>query len=517
MYSKTLEYMKKIFFIVIALMMGMTIQAQGIRVHYSGQNPTIIDFVTAYLSQEDDEEMINGILDDWTHHQQGQALSNGASFTVDVKNGFVRYDKRYTGNTYSYTELCYWNCKDQKHKLLAVNRGCIEQGKPVTAQFTGLKFYTYDNQTKRMAHTFNTDLGAGIHTQKVVTYALPQSGKDIMATIHAPQNEVQILMKWNGAKFDQEQLGHPAGNVQVSAPTGSFGENIKYKDDDYIRVYTAEQFLNALGSNRNVLVAKNTEINLTPILNDQSNFRTRFKMWMPDVSGGVAGGRETVVSEEVFDGRQLTLVNMKQLVIEGEQNSRIVVEPRYAFCLNFVDCNNCTVRNLTIGHTEGGYCQGGVIGMKRGWRNMVADCDLYGCGTYGLELDGTNSFSIYSSRIHDCTYGIMQLRDCEAVSCTHCDFFNNREYSLIESRGCVGVVFEDCRFFANWGDATLFSFDREFTLLGCAVYHPTENLGTMNLCEQPGAENMFHENPIDNNIQGREIGPDGHYVNARGE
>ena len=71
MYSKTLEYMKKIFFIVIALMMGMTIQAQGIRVHYSGQNPTIIDFVTAYLSQEDDEEMINGILDDWTHHQQG--------------------------------------------------------------------------------------------------------------------------------------------------------------------------------------------------------------------------------------------------------------------------------------------------------------------------------------------------------------------------------------------------------------------------------------------------------------
>ena len=240
-------------------------------------------------------------------------------------------------------------------------------------------------------------------------------------------------------------------------------------------------------------------------------------MWMPDVSGGVAGGRETVVSEEVFDGRQLTLVNMKQLVIEGEQNSRIVVEPRYAFCLNFVDCNNCTVRNLTIGHTEGGYCQGGVIGMKRGWRNMVADCDLYGCGTYGLDLEGTNSFSIYSSNIHDCTYGIMQLRDCEAVSCTHCDFFNNREYSLIESRGSVGGVFEDCRFFANWGDATLFSFDREFTLLGCAVYHPTENLGTMNLCDQPGAENLFHENPIDKNIQGREIGPDGHYVNARGE
>lgn len=520
--------MKKTILFAIAIMMYMAVQAQGIRVNYSGKTPTITDFVTAYLSQEDDEEMINGIREDWTRRQQGKALGNGASFTVDVKNGFIRYDKRYSGNTYSYTELCYWNCKNQKHKLLAVNRGCIEQGKPVTAQFTGLKFYTYDNQTKRMVHTYNTDLGAGIHTQSVVTCALPQSGKDIMATIHAEKGDVQILMKWNGAKFDQEQLGRPAGNVQVSAlpvpqnpvtspKDGSFGENIKYKDDDYIRVYTAEQFLNALGSNRNVLVAKNTEINLTPILNDQSRFRTRYKMWMPEVTTGIAGGRETVVSEEVFDGRQLTLVNMKELVIEGEQNSRIVVEPRYAFCLNFVDCNNCTVRNLTIGHTEGGYCQGGVIGMKRGWRNMVADCDLYGCGTYGLELEGTNSFSLYSSNIHDCTYGIMQLQNCEAVHFTHCDFFNNREYGLIESRGCVGTVFEDCRFYANWGDAMLFNFDREFTLLGCAVYHPNENLGTMNLCEQSGAKNIFHENPIDNNIQSREIGPDGHYVNARGE
>lgn len=511
--------MKKIVLFAIILEMSMSVQAQGVRVNYKGDKLTISDFVTAYLSQEDDEEMIRGIWEDWQCHQQGKALSDGASFLVDMKSGFVRYDKRYASNTYSYTELCYWNCKDNQHKLLAVNRGCIEGGKPVTAQFTGLKFYTYDNATKRILHTYNTDLGASIHTKSEVTYALPQAGKDIMATIHAHQGEVQILMKWNGAKFDQEQPGRPAGNVQVSAPTGSFGETIKYKDDEYIRVYTAEQFLNALGSNRNVLVAKNTEINLTPILNDQSLFRTHFKMWMPDASSGINGGRETVVSEEVFDGRQLTLVNMKQLLIEGEQNSRIVVEPRYAFCLHLVDCSQCTIRNLTIGHTEGGYCEGGVIGVKRGWRNMVADCDLYGCGTYGLDLDGTNSFSLYSSKIHDCTYGIMQIKNCEAVYCTHCDFLHNREYALVESRGCVGTMFEDCRFYANWGDAALFSFDREFTLLGCAIYHPTENLGTMNFCEQPSQSqpNYFHPNPIDDRIESREIGPDGHYVNARGE
>lgn len=309
----------------------------------------------------------------------------------------------------------------------------------------------------------------------------------------------------------------PAPRTTNAKPTtGSFGETIKYKNDYYIRVYTAEQFLNALGSNRNVLVAKDTEINLTPMLNDQNLFCTRFKMWVPDASDGLSG-REAVVSEEVFDGRQLTLVSMKHLVIEGEKNSRIVVEPRYAFCLNFVDCSQCKVSNLTIGHTEDGYCQGGVIGMKRGWQNVVSDCDLYGCGTYGLDLEGTNSFSMFSSKIRDCTYGIMLIKDCENAQFIHSDFFKNREYALVESHGCVGTSFEDCRFYANAGDAMLFSFDREFTLMGCAVYHPTENLGTMNLCEQPSTENFFHENPYDRNITGRETGPDGHWVNARGD
>jgi hypothetical protein len=519
--------MKKYILTVIVLMMGLAVQAQSFRVNSKGSSPNISDFVTAVLLRDGDE-FIRGTQENWTRRQQGKPLEDGASFTVDAKNGFARFDKRYSSNTYSYVEICYWNCSDKKRKIIAVNSGCIEQGRHVNSEFTTLKFYVYNNQSKTMEWLSRQDIGAAINVSSVVSYVLPQAGKDIMATIHSERGEMQILMKWDGMQFHQEQVGRPAGNVQVSnLPTpkrevsapldGSFGETIQYKDDTYIRVYNAEQFLNALGSNRNILVAKNTQINLTPILDDESRFRTRYKMWMPDASNGINDGRETIVSEEVFDGRQLTLVNINQLTIEGEQNSRIVVEPRYAFCLNFVDCKHCTVRNLTIGHTEGGYCEGGVIGIKRGWRNMVSDCDLYGCGTYGLDIDGTNSFSLYSTNIHDCTYGIMQLRNSEAVQCTHCDFFNNREFALIESSGCVGTVFEDCRFFANWGDAALFSFDREFTLMGCAVYHPTENLGTMNLCEQPGAENMFSENPLDTNIKGREIGPDSPSVNARGE
>ena len=289
-----------------------------------------------------------------------------------------------------------------------------------------------------------------------------------------------------------------AQNMQTSPTTtvrggtqGNYGTTVTYKGEQYIRVRTAEQFLNALGSRRNVLVAADTEINLTPLLDDQRRFCTKHRMWVSDISGGIADGREVVASEEVFDGRQLTLVNFEQLNIVGERNSRIVVEPRYAFCLRFVDCKQCEVRNLTIGHTEGGYCTGGVIGDLRGWRIYVVNSDLYGCGAYGLELEKTNSFELRNSNIHGCTYGIMTLSSVISMTASHCNFFNNREYSLIGSGNSAGVVFDDCWFYNNEG--TLFSFDSEFYLRNSKVFHQESERGSMEMADQTGGNNEFGE------------------------
>lgn len=102
-------------------------------------------------------------------------------------------------------------------------------------------------------------------------------------------------------------------------------------------------------------------------------------------------GREAVVSEEVSDGRQLTIVNMKQMTIEGEGNSRIVVEPRHAFCLRFVDCMQCTVKNLTIGHTNDGHCEGGVIGIKRGWRVFLFVISMAAAHMVWISMDRETS------------------------------------------------------------------------------------------------------------------------------
>ncbi len=111
------------------------------------------------------------------------------------------------------------------------------------------------------------------------------------------------------------------------------------------------------------------------------------------------------------------------------------------------------------------------------------------------------------SNVHDCTYGIMELQNSMAVKFTTCDFFNNRQYALIEAWGVDGLVFDDCRFFANWGDAPLFSLDNTFYLMGCQIYHPTEHLGSIDKAEQTGAKTVFNANPLDKDIKSRNLGP----------
>ena len=277
--------------------------------------------------------------------------------------------------------------------------------------------------------------------------------------------------------------------------------------DDVFRVTNEAEFLAALGNDRTVVIATGSHLNLSRVLEREEMFiGERGRRWSNDASA-IVSKDPLVVSESETDGRQLALVNMKNLIIRGEQNSSIEVDPRYSYCLYFINCENCEVHNLTIGHTEGGYCSGGVIGVRGGRMTLVKDCDLYGCGTYGLDLIETSDFALMNSNIHDCTYGIMELRSCVSVKFTKCDFFSNREYTLIEGWGIEGLVFDDCRFFANWGDAPLFNLDNTFYLMGCQVYHPSGNLGTMNMCEQIGKKTVFIDNPLDPNIQGRGLGP----------
>lgn len=276
------------------------------------------------------------------------------------------------------------------------------------------------------------------------------------------------------------------------------GEVVQYEGEQYIRVSNAHQLLRSFISGKNILVERHTEINLTPLLEDEDWWKHNLAVykWLPAYgSEGLIG--QHIVSEAVTDGRQLSIVGYKDIKIVGEENCSIVVEPRYAFCLNFMYCENITISNLTIGHTVGGYCEGGVIGVTGGQGISLSDCDLYGCGTYGLDIQNTSDFSMSYSCIHDCTYGIMTLSHVEPAVFDQCSFFGNREFSLVCGTDS-DISFIECRFYHNNPTSMLFDIDREFGLRDCYVFHPTEALGSIALARQEG--NTFNANSYACNI-----------------
>jgi len=241
--------------------------------------------------------------------------------------------------------------------------------------------------------------------------------------------------------------------------------------DGVVTVTTEEQFINAIGNDRVVLIDEDVHLNLSRILEQEDKFSgIPGRAWATIAERG--GDSPVIVSEFVNDGHQLTLKNFRNLVIRGKRHSSIEVDPRYSFCINLIDCENCKVENLTIGHTEGGYCDGGVIGVVGGHDNYVSDCDLYGCGTYGIVARETNVLTVERSNIHDCTYGIMELWNSYGIFFIDCDFFSNREFELITNHASVKTSFTRCRFFANWADAPLFVSTEDITLHACEIYHP---------------------------------------------
>ncbi len=254
------------------------------------------------------------------------------------------------------------------------------------------------------------------------------------------------------------------------------------------RVHNADEFIRALGSDRQIIVEKDAEINLSRVLDNFEYFSTPgFKMDKYLVSRKYAEktSEPTVMSEFCSDGSQLSLIHVNNLYIHGRKGAKIVVEPRRAFVLNLVACDNVWLSNLTMGHTEGGVCEGGVVGAELSSNIVIKDCDLYGCGTYGLS--GRDSESIYmsDSNIHDCTYGIMELLNCNNVAFEGCDFFRNKEFDLVEAHHCSDLFFADCRFYQNSRNATLFAPEGcEVTLDNCVIYHPKELVGNSSLVHQ---------------------------------
>ena len=146
-----------------------------------------------------------------------------------------------------------------------------------------------------------------------------------------------------------------------------------------------------------------------------------------------------------------------QIVGVGQGEHRIIVSPRDVFVLAFENCKNVTLENITFGHDPiGGECFDGVLRFFNSMNIVVRKCDLFGCGTEGLSIEGVNGFLFEKSSIRDCNAGIMTVSNGNNLKFVKSAFFNNKESYSFQFTESNQVTFTDCVIAGNESKGPLF-------------------------------------------------------------
>lgn len=195
--------MKKILFTTLILLSLVPCLhgQESFSVAFKGKSPEISDFVTAILSRDELGEVLGNLSQRWKRHLSGKAMPKGHKFTVDTKNGYLRYDAYYEDEEHLYIEYCYWNCADGKHKLIGENISLLVHGRAVDTEHTGISYYWYDNDSRTITYTYAYELGAEVEFVDGTTGCirnLPRQGKNIEIICHTALGKVTQTLIWNG-------------------------------------------------------------------------------------------------------------------------------------------------------------------------------------------------------------------------------------------------------------------------------------------------------------------------------
>lgn len=170
-------------------------------------------------------------------------------------------------------------------------------------------------------------------------------------------------------------------------------------------------------------------------------------------------------TEEIFDGTlpdhvemdwdfslKLTgLHNLSMIAEEPEKDTMFVVTNEAIPVLSFADCESLLLRGLSFGHTvPSGFCNASALKLDECTDIQLESVDLYGCGTYGLEVYGGDTLRMEDSTIHDCAYGALLLMFCPHAEFHDSSFLRCGEYTILDSSGSE-LLFVNCTFQENKG------------------------------------------------------------------
>lgn len=242
-----------------------------------------------------------------------------------------------------------------------------------------------------------------------------------------------------------------------------------------ITVSTPMEFIKAIGSNRTVIVNEG-------------------KYVLTDVAGTVT---EYITWQDEYDGPQLVINDVKNLKIVGKQNPRLLVLPSYSWVLLFNRSTNIEISGITLGHVNEGYCSGGVIKLDSCSNIKLVKCNMFGSGTYGMEIDNSKDIQVQGCDIFKCTYGLLILYNSSNIMFTKTRFRETGQFDLISINQCPDVNFTGCVFERNFYTSQ-YSSDAYFFSVDAGWYE-----GAPGIASEVSINNcVFRENNVYNFSQG---------------
>lgn len=267
---------------------------------------------------------------------------------------------------------------------------------------------SWDNSTNT-AHAYNYDVMKGVsvtigapHMIDIYMNIIPldvpaviQNGRTLVP-LRAISEAFGCDVKWDGTTSTVKIFSEDFVDFSDLAET-----------QEEVSVSTAEELLNTIGSNKKIILTSDY-YNLSTAKNVNNKYVEKQMNW-----------DDTYFNAYVFK-------NVVNMTIQG--NAEIVIDDIYADVLSFEKCGQITLSSLTIGHTESYkqyQCEGAVTRFTSCDSVNIDNCNLYGCGAFGVYASSTKNLDVTNSKIYDCTYTGIWLTDNCSAAVNNTDFFDS--------------------------------------------------------------------------------------------
>ena len=201
-----------------------------------------------------------------------------------------------------------------------------------------------------------------------------------------------------------------------------------------VTVSTIDQFLNAIGSNKRIIMEKGFYNFDKASIVKNKNLRY----------------------EKKDNGYQITIIDVENLEIWGKENGvNMVGSIPSAYTLSFDNCIDVLIESINIDHASGKGGSAGAISIHDSTSIDFYNCGLTGAGNIGLYIDSCESVYFEEGYISGFSKNAVFIMNSYDVYFDYINFDSNQSYPLINILSSDYLSFYACYMTDNIGDSVI--------------------------------------------------------------